>query len=254
MTTGPYINDPGYEVPKDKIIAVTNNPYDKEVQNRVVESLKGKIKRDWFTEHFYYCLPLNIGNQYGFIIKAARTFDIEWHSNKRGHGDVSITFLDDNHNNDQMVISQFGSGIVTIQNAFHLKTPPGVNIMTIQPPNMFIPGVQAMAGVVETDQLRRDFTFNLKITDPDRVIRINAGDAIGAFIPIPRYFVDSFELVHVQDVFDQSLHINELTDGHELGRQRQAEDKEKTHESGRKYFNGIHAHGEKYSDHQKRVL
>jgi hypothetical protein len=31
------------------------------------------------------------------------------------------------------------------------------------------------------------------------------------------------------------------------------EDKEKAHYSGRKYFNGIHAFGQKFKDHQKRV-
>ena len=32
------------------------------------------------------------------------------------------------------------------------------------------------------------------------------------------------------------------------------EDKEKPHESGRKYFNGYHADGEKFKDHQKRLI
>lgn len=251
---GPYINDSEHEVPENTIVVVTNNPYNYDGPAKIVESLKGKIKRDWFTEHFYYCLPLNIGNQYGFIIKAARSFNLEWKSNRIGHGDVEITFLDNNENEDQIIISQFGEGIVTIQNSFHFKTPPGINLMTIQPPNMFIPGIQAMTGVVETDQLRRDFTFNLKITDKDRLIKINAGDAIGAFIPIPRYFVDSFEIAHVKDVFEQQIHINELIDGSELGRQRFNEDKDRTHESGRKYFNGEHAFGEKYTDHQKRII
>ena len=53
-------------------------------------------------------------------------------------------------------------GVVTIQNRFTFRTPPDVNLMTINPPNYWIDGIQHMTGVIETDNLRRDFTFNLK--------------------------------------------------------------------------------------------
>lgn len=251
---GPYINDPGFELPENNILVITNDINGLNSFNEIVEPLVGKIKRDWFTDHFYYCLPLNIGNQYGFIIKSLRTFDLVWDDTVVDHTGVKISFLDNNENNDQVYTSSFGSGILTIQNSFHFKTPIGINLMAFQPPNMFIPGIQAMTGVIETDQLRRDFTFNLKITDPNRTIRINAGDAIGAFIPIPRNFVEKFEVKHVSEVYDKSLHVNELADGQELARQRMNEDKQKTHMSGRKYFSGTHAFGEKYADHQKRLI
>lgn len=253
MTTGPYINDPGYEVPDNKIVVIPNDVNDKFSYLNIIESLKGKIKRDWFNEHFYYCLPLNIANQYGFIIKSTRTFEATWDGQMGPSGDVSIKFLDADIAGGQIISSHFGSGIVTIQNAFHLKTPPGINLMTIQPPNIITPGFQAMAGVVESDQLRRDFTFNIKLTDKDRTILVKAGDPIGAFMPIPRYFVDGFEIAHIDEIFDISLHLNEQVDGREFARQRASDDLEKSHEAGRKYFNGIHAFGEKYTDHQKRI-
>ena len=125
--------------------------------------------------------------------------------------------------------------------------------MTIQPPNMYIPGMVAMTGVIEADQIRRDFTFNLKMTDPGRTVYVKKGDPLGAFIPVPRYFVDSFELDAVSNYFNEDIIKNEHEDGSELFRQRESEDKLKSHESGRKYFNGEHAFGEKYSDHQKRI-
>ena len=45
---------------------------------------------------------------------------------------------------------------------------------------------------VTTFDLRCDFTFNLKITVPNMLVSVKKGDALGAFIPIPRYFVDGF--------------------------------------------------------------
>jgi hypothetical protein len=110
-----------------------------------------------------------------------------------------------------------------------------------------------MTGVIETDQIRRDFTFNLKVTVPNIKITIKKGDPVGAFIPIPRYFVDNFEVGLVGDLFDEQLHINEIEEMNILSIERMGKDKEKPHQSGRRYFNGIHTDSNKYPDHQKRV-
>lgn len=248
--TKKYINLNDNDVPENTIVVVPFTVNGMPHSDEIIEPLAGKIKRDWFTSHFYYCLPLNIGNQYGFLIKSAANFDVIWDGTD---SDAVITFLDNDHFGKQSVDGHFGHGIVTFQNMFSLKTPPGVNLMTVQPPNIFIPGCSIMTGVVEADQIRRDFTFNLKITVPNYKISIRKGDAIGAFIPVPRYFVDSFKISTIYEVFDIETHIAEVSDAIELGRQREIDDKVKPHESGRKYFNGEHAFGEPYADHQKHI-
>jgi hypothetical protein len=252
--TGPYINDPGFEVPDNKILVIPFDINGDGGHTEIIESLKGKIKRDWFNPHFYYCLPLNIGNQQGFIIKSLIDFDMVWDGSSKNPFDVAFTFKQDLKRDKQVIQNGFGEGVVTVQNMFSLKTPPGVNLMTIQPPNMFIPGCVALTGIIETDQIRRDFTFNFKITIPNYTISVKRGDALGAFIPVPRYYGDNFTLDSISNFFDIKLHQNELNDQKELGRQRLSEDKNKAHESGRKYFNGIHAFGEKYRDHQRGVI
>ena len=110
-----------------------------------------------------------------------------------------------------------------------------------------------MTGVVEADQLRKDFTFNLKLTDPGRTVRFKKGDVLAAFIPIPRYFVDSFELAPASEHFSEELLANEFEDRIEFDRQRNSDDLGRKFESGKKYFNGEHAFGCKYADHQKRI-
>ena len=248
--TGPYINDSGYEVPKDTILVVPHSLDNDGFYKDILQPLKGEVKRDWFNSHFYYCLPLNIGNQYGFIIKSLHNFEAIWFGGDAG---VDITFLDDEDRSAQLISNHFGSGIITVQNLFAIKTPPGINIMTIQPPNMFVPGCAAMTGVVETDQIRRDFTFNLKITVPNYKVKVKKGDPLGAFIPIPRYFVDSFEVKLVTDVFDKQLHNNEVEESKKMGEERSTIDVDKPHLAGRRYFNGIYTTGERYIDHQKKI-
>lgn len=249
-----YINDSGHEVPNNKILVV---PFDKNSDGNykdVIQDLKGEMKRDWFNSHFYYCLPLNIGNQQGFVIKSTRDFEVYWDGRFGSHDDVHIKFLNNDNENMQRFSSSFGSGILTIQNNFALKTEPGISLMTIQPPNMFIPAAVAMTGVIETDQIRRDFTFNLKITVPNFTITVKKGDALGAFIPIKRRFMDNFEVDLIGNHFDQSFHINEIEESDALSAERIGPDLDRPHESGRRYFNGIHSTGEKYADHQKRIV
>jgi hypothetical protein len=253
MTDGPYLNDPGYEVPDNKILVVPSSLNNDGWYEEIIRPLKGDVHREWFNSHFYYCLPINIGSQHGFVINSVRDFEVTWDGSFDNPNDLQINFLNEDNSQKQFIKGGFSNGVLTIQNYFSLKTPPGVNLMTIQPPNMFLPGCVALTGVVEADQIRRDFTFNLKITIPNYKITVKKGDALGAFIPIPRYYVDKFEVDLVTNVFDKSFHEMEIKDTIEFGRQRNNEDKEKPHKSGRRYFNGIHAFGEPYQDHQKRL-
>lgn len=247
-----YMNDPGYEVPDNHILVV---PHSLDIPehgyyNEIIMPLAGETKRDWFNSHFYYCLPINIGNQYGFVIKSLIDFDAIWPG---GESEARFRYIDNSQGHKQFIKGGFGSGIITIQNAFALKTPPGINLMTIQPPNMFIPGTMAMTGVIETDNIRRDFTFNLKITVPDYKVEVRKGDALGAFIPIPRNFVEKFQVVPAIDIFEREVVENDIKESQVLSNERQTVDKDKPHQSGRRYFGGNHSDGTKYPTHQKRV-
>jgi hypothetical protein len=249
--TGPYINDDGYELPDNTIALI---PFNRDKQDKfldIVEPLKDNPKRDWFTPHFYYCLPLVIGNQYGFSIRSLHSFTAVWDGTD---SDPVLTFDDIPDFSRQTVKSGFGNGIITIQNGFYFKTPVGVNIMTFQPPNIFIPGMSVMAGVIETDNIKRDFTFNIKVNVPNFEIKVKRGDIIAAFIPIPRYFVDNFSIENGYSLISETIVNNELDEGTRLSNERISVDKEKAHQSGRRYFSGINTDGTKYSDHQKKVL
>jgi hypothetical protein len=245
-----YINDDGYEVPENKILVVPHSLNGKTYHDEIVFPMKGNVKRDWMDPHAYYCLPLNIGNQYGFVIKSLRDFDVVWDGSK---ANADIYFLNSDNEEKQHIKSGFGNGIITVQNKFSFKTAPSINLMTIQPPNMFIPGCVALTAVIECDNIRRDFTFNFKITVPDLKISIRKGDPIGAFIPIPRYFVDDFDVDLASKYFDINIIKNEISESESLGNERVTIDKQKPHYAGRRYFNGKHTNGSTYPDHQKRV-
>jgi hypothetical protein len=241
-------------VPEYTIITIPENENFTNASNLVVESLKGNIKRDWFVKHAYWCLPLTIANQYGFGIKTLKTFTVEWDGSATNSG-VKVDILNHGNNPDfQNISSHFGMGTVTIQNRFTFRTPPNVNLMTINPPNYWIDGIQHMTGVVETDNLRRDFTFNLKITRPNHKITIQAGTLIGCVIPIPRYFVDRFELQNASTVLTSAEIKEEQQAMQDFGTERRTIDTKKPYGNGRRYFNGIDIYDTPFVKHQKRIL
>lgn len=240
-------------VPDDVLLTISENEHYENNANEIVQSFKGNIKRDWFVNHAYWCLPLTIGNQYGFGIKSLYTFTVEWNGGP-SQSDVIVNFLEKNIPIDkQHINSHFGMGTFTVQNRFTFRTPPNVNLMTINPPNYWIDGIQHMTGVIETDNLRRDFTFNLRVTRKNYPIQINKGDFIGCVLPIPRYFVDKFEHKNEKEILTKEQIEEERQVMRDFGVERSGADREKPHGNGRRYFNGEDVYGNKFPDHQKRV-
>jgi len=243
----PYINDPGYEIPENTIGYWTSYP-DSYI-DEVLEPLAGQSKRDWFDPHFYYCLPLVIGNQYGFGIKSAYGFTATMPS----EGPITFKFDAGYDGSKQEIKEHFGFGIITFTNRFLLRTPPGINLMTMQPPNFFIPGLAAMTGVVETDNLRMNFTFNVKMTIPNYEVRVNKGDLVAAFMPVKRYEVEKYKVEPLNKIMPLNVLLDENEELKEFTKKRSGEDRQKPHGSGRLYFNGKYALGNKFKDHQLRV-
>lgn len=241
------------QVPKNSLITICESSEFENSNDLIILPLKGNNKRDWFVNHAYFCLPLVIGNQMGFGIKSLKTFSVEW-SGEKTPNDVKVEILDEGeYPSHQTISSHFGMGTITIQNRFTFRTPPNVNLMTINPPNYWIDGIQHMTGVIETDNLRRDFTFNLKITRKNHKIVINKGELIGCVIPIPRYFIDSFSLHRGEDIYTKEEIEIERKAMKDFGIERRTIDSKKPHGNGRRYFKGEDVYGCPFLNHQKKI-
>ena len=245
------------KVPDDRILALPYDDHYAGLQDTVFLPLRGQHKRDWFSKHAYLCLPLVIGNQYGFALKSLFHATFLWNGGPEP-ADTTITV----HNTEeadafgslQLLASQFGLGIVTVQTAFALRTPPEVNLMTLQPPNAFIDGLQNLTGVVEADNLRRDFTFNLKITRPDHPIEIKVGDLLAAVIPIPRGFVEKFEMIDAYEAVSPDTVALEQQTARDFGREREEVDAKNKRGVGRRYFKGEDVYGQRFEHSHQQVL
>lgn len=249
----PKINDQGYEVPPFTIAIIPHPDLSKERLSNVLEPLKGKKSRNWFAPQFYRCLPLTIGNQYGFIIKNEYAFTAMWDG---GLGTEATKFsfeipVEETFNFFPAVKSHFGHGIITIDAPFLLRTPPSVNLMTINPPNYVLPNITVMTGVVESDNLRYYFTFNLKLQDPNVAVHFPVGTPLAAFIPVQRYFSDRFELKFADELFDAELVEQEMKAAKDNGDNRQRLEDLGDSPYDKQYMKGVDVYGNKFPDHQR---
>jgi hypothetical protein len=234
----------------DNTIAVFTDPeiLPKERFNKIVS--KPDKKRGWFTPHFYNCLPLVIGNQYGFVFSAEYGFDVIWDGNE-GLDAITITPHSDNTDLIPNIQSHFGHGIFTLQLPFVLRTPPGVNLMTINPPNFQVPNVTVMTGVVETDNLRRAFTINLKLQMPNYLVRFEAGAPLCGLLPVPRYFCDKFQLVYADELFDEEI-VDAEREAFLASKNQRKMLKDNNEILDRDYFKGRDVFGNYFKDHQQK--
>ena len=209
-------------------------------------------KREWFSSNFYRCLPLAIGNMQGFVFSLPYSIDVLWNGGNNIE-DLKINYYEDfeKYKNYNFIYgtSEFGHGILTIHFPITLKTPPGINLMTIAPPNFPTPGLSPMTGVVESDNLRFSFTLNIKIDIPNTVIHIKPNTPLVGLIPIPRYFCDSFELKDAYKIFDKNIVDNEINVTHKHAKLRDEANKKNIKGDG-SYYAGKDILGNKFKDHQ----
>jgi hypothetical protein len=182
-------------------------------------------------------------------------FDITFEWN--GENDKNSIFFEIDKNRGDLnklyprIESHFGHGVITINPPFTLRTSPGVNLMTINPPNWIIPNVTVMTGVIETDNLRRNFTFNLKIQIPNIKITIPAGYPLAAFIPIPRYYSDEFNLDFAENLFNKQIVDEEIKAGEDAEEYSVNVEQTLKNSVGKHYMQGKDVYGNMFKNHQK---
>ena len=85
-------------------------------------------KRDWFTPHFYKCLPLSIANMQGLAFSSPFSFEIFWDGGNKAESISFIVYNDSEIQNigkmnHVYVSSEFGYGIFTMHFPLILKPP-----------------------------------------------------------------------------------------------------------------------------------
>ena len=235
-------------IPKETLL-----PFNMDVSS-FLKPLNENHKRDWFTPHFYKCLPLSIANMQGLAFSSPFSFEIFWNGENKTDS-IFFNIYDDSgiQNIETMnhvsVSSEFGHGIFTMSFPLMLKTPPNVNLMTIAPPNYPLPGISPMSGVVETDNISFTFTLNFKIDLPNIWIKIGKNYPLMGIIPIPRHYCDSFKLVNAYNVLNKDDIEEQRQIAKEQSESREKQNKHNEKTDGR-YYKGTDIRNNKFKNHQ----
>jgi len=120
----------------------------------------------------YHCLPLVVANEVGFDLPLSEPVESTW------DGGMSLDAL----RVSGPAVSNFGQGIVTFHVDAIFRTPPGVQLLVMGPPNEPKDGVQPLVGVVESSWATATFTMNWMHTRPG-TIRWEAGETFCKVIP-----------------------------------------------------------------------
>ena len=149
------------------------------------------INREWMDSahlrHPYRCLPLVIANQSGWVLRSTAGFRAYWYGGPNKE-DVEIQF---DEQEDNRIVSHFGSGVITFTVPFLFRTPPGINLWVKGPSNLVKDRVQPLEGVVETDWIASTFTMNWKITRQSEWVHFAKGEPYCMLVPVPRGLAES---------------------------------------------------------------
>ncbi|HSJ00809.1 MAG TPA: DUF6065 family protein [Verrucomicrobium sp.] len=133
----------------------------------------------------YRCLPLSMANQAGWFLHAPVSFNAVWNGEVDPTA-VQIDFEESSVDGTSVVMSHFGSGIVTFRLPFLFRTPPGIGLLVRGAPNWPLVNFAPLEGLVETDWNPSSFTMNWKILEPNRPVRFNK--------EVPVCFIQPFDL------------------------------------------------------------
>jgi hypothetical protein len=150
------------------------------------EIVPGRPDRAWMDatqERFAYrCLPLSIANTSGWEILSPFDFTIFWNGGPR-KDDIRFESQGDPAAFARFCLSHFAHGVVTFHVGYMFRTSPGWAMWAMGPPNSPKHGIQALAGLVETDWLPFPFTMNWLMTAPGKV-SFEKGEPVAFVSPV----------------------------------------------------------------------
>src|SRR5689334_15082644 len=164
---------------------------------RPPEIVAGRPQRAWmdtFTErHPYRCLPLSMANTTGWEILCPMAFTAEWNGGLMQE-DIKLTTDYPHPDFHNFAKSHFSHGVITMHPGYLFRTPPGWSMTAQGPPNHIKDGIQALAGLVETDWLPFPFTMNWKFTRPGKV-RFEKGEPFCFITLMQDKPIEEFEVI-----------------------------------------------------------
>ncbi len=202
----------------------------------------------------YRCLPLVIGNSYGWEILSPCRFMVAWNG-----GDSAADLVvkgEDDFPIEQYVTSHFAYGVFTIQTTYLFRTEPGWDLMATGPFNYVNDGITPLTGIVETDWSPYPFTMNWRMTRPGAVM-FEKDEPLCLIVPVMKGMLEQVqpEIRSIDDAPELQMQMNDWSS-------RRREFVQKLHDGDpevmkqswqRDYFLGRLPDGQPIEHHTQRI-
>ena len=153
---------------------------------------RAPVRRTWMDETHegfaYRCLPLVMACQVGWEALCPAPFAAIWNGGP-APSDIEIAFAAEENS---LIESHFGHGVLTFATGYLFRTPPGHNLWVKGPANRPKDGIAPLEGLVEADWGPFTFTMNWRFTRPGHAVSFERGEPFVSLVPFPRHYVERF--------------------------------------------------------------
>ncbi len=218
---------------------------------KIVPAPPERAWMDRFTgRHPYRCLPLAIGNCYGWQMLLAAHVRASWNGGPEKSDLVVET------PRPHTAVSNFSRGVITFDVPILFRTEPGYQLMVTGPTNEFKDGAAPMMAIIETEWLSYTFTMNYQFTRPGTVVW-EKDEPFCQIAVVPALVQESVEpeLRRISEDPDAKAELKILTDLRTDFRSRQDRYEPEAVKQAwqRYYFKGIHPDGRPEPSHQVKM-
>ena len=221
--------------------------------NVTIPTKKRKFMDETWNGYAYRCLPMTVANGFGWTVLNNHRFTVKWNGGNQ-LTDTIILYdkLADGKNPYNPAVSHFGTGILTFNVGFLIRTPEKINLYVKGPANSPKRGITALEGIVETDWLNFTFTMNWKITEPNYEIVFEKDEPICTFFPYPRNYIEQFDAISKNITLDPDVH-KKYTEYAKSRSEYNANLKTNGAKGQRDYLRGVDKEGNSFDDHQNSI-
>ncbi len=200
--------------------------------------------------HPYRCLPLAIGNCYGWQLLLAARVKASWNGGPE-KSDLAVENV-----RPHTAVSNFSRGVITFDVPILFRTDPGYQLMVTGPTNEWKDGAAPMTALIETEWLSYTFTMNYQFTRPGTVVW-EQGEPFCQIFVVPSMLQESVEpeMKRIKDNPEAAAELAVLTELRTDFRARQDRMEAEAIKQAwqRFYFKGIHPDGRAEPSHQVKM-
>jgi hypothetical protein len=154
---------------------------------------------------FKLCLPFKIANSLGWDIITPFSFKVTLLENDKINIETEKQYK-------KLFSDSIGNGILAMQLPYFIECSKNTFIHIRGPINIYKSGIYPLEALVENDWFHSYMTMNWKITEKNKEITFNNGDAICRIMPYPKQYIQDFniEFNKKQSILDKIFRFNFL--------------------------------------------